>query len=562
MAYTDTQAVLRLVLRLGTAPGRWAGNSDRRPNAIEAQALKLKRRRPRVCVDWHVKPSINEAPMPFRRKGCDSGVYLALLTSSFCMAPVLEFLRIIRFVRDYIKRFPGRGATLLAFFGHKLIECCRFWFGKFGRPKPANRPFHGTEASSRLLSGGSAVVSEYVIAASYLPASATASQSSLHELHERRPISVGVHLPVPATLSADPHDYPSNPLGGGGAFNHSTGNLSTISVQSRASDRSSIITNSGESMRASLDPPSRLPRGTHRQFGRGPDPSQSRERVGLTRPLSPTTPPQPAQRSSLGSSASSSHSSFHDHTERQPEAVAQTAGVRSPDSLSVDYHYDPPYSPGGRSPVRRSSSAGSRSASDRLSIITNSGDLRRSSTGQPSRPPRTPHRQFSHDPGLSRSKERPSRSPSPSTRPHTPSHPRLENSARNSLSPTLGEVGPVVQPSASSYPQGLLSPSPMYNNRMGMSFTSLAVDVQNPSTESLAISFMSDRQQLTEEPSAIDYSADHSSPDSSVVNLHVSLPDSPTSSNHPTLDYFIPDGRTVQLINSDQIPRYTKDATM
>jgi hypothetical protein len=101
----------------------------------------------------------------------------------------------------------------------------------------------------------------------------------------------------------------------------------------------------------------------------------------------------------------------------------------------------------------------------------------------------------------------------------------------------------------------------MYNNRMEISLTSLAVDVQNPSTESLA-SFMSDRLQLTEEPLAIDYSTDHSSPDSSVVNLHVSLPDSPTSSHHLTLDYFIPDGRFVQLINSDQIPRYTKDATM
>ena len=55
----------------------------------------------------------------------------------------------------------------------------------------------------------------------------------------------------------------------------------------------------------------------------------------------------------------------------------------------------------------------------------------------------------------------------------------------------------------------------------------------------------------------------HSSPDPPVVDQHDEpVPGSPTSSNAATLDYYLPDGRFVQLINSDQIPRYTKDALM
>jgi hypothetical protein len=65
--------------------------------------------------------------------------------------------------------------------------------------------------------------------------------------------------------------------------------------------------------------------------------------------------------------------------------------------------------------------------------------------------------------------------------------------------------------------------------------------------------------QITEEPLAID----HSFPDPPAVDLHHELvPSSPTSSNLTTLEYAVPEGRFVQLINSDQIPRYTKDATM
>jgi hypothetical protein len=200
---------------------------------------------------------------------------------------VLELLRIIWISRDCIKRFPGRGASLLAFLGRKLNTWCRFWLGIFGE-----RRFIRSEASSYSVSGGSAVVREYdVVTASYVPASA--SHPSLHEhpLAESQPATVappvGVHPPVLAgDAVANPHT-PNlvHPFGGRSFVNRSSDNLSIVSIQSCASDRYSIITNSRESIRATNGQPSRLPRATRR----GPDSARSRERP--TRPSTPTTPP-------------------------------------------------------------------------------------------------------------------------------------------------------------------------------------------------------------------------------------------------------------------------------
>ena len=228
------------------------------------------------------------------------------------MAPVLnvllEILRILRVAREYIKRFPGRGASLLALLGRKLTAWWRFWRGKLGSHggrKPTKRPFVGTEASSYSVSGGSTAVGGYVVAASSVPPSA--SHPSLHERTDGQQqqqgtvvYPVSTHPPVIASLSVD-HPYGHNPpqaLGTRG-FDRSSGNLSAASIQSRASDRFSIITTSRDSIRATHGQPSRLPRAAHRQFGRGPDPSRSRER--LTRPSSrpntpstrPHTPPNP-----------------------------------------------------------------------------------------------------------------------------------------------------------------------------------------------------------------------------------------------------------------------------
>jgi len=121
----------------------------------------------------------------------------------------------------------------------------------------------------------------------------------------------------------------------------------------------------------------------------------------------------------------------------------------------------------------------------------------------------------------------------------------------------------VLQPLASSpYARRSLSPSPMDEIRREVSLTSFVVDVQNPSTESLPTSLWTTNP-IADEPVAMESATVHSSPDSPVVDQRDGpVPGSPTSSNAATLDYYLPEGRFVQLINSDQIPRYDKDAVI
>ena len=348
------------------------------------------------------------------------------------MAHVLIFLR---FVRDYIKRFPG----LLAWLGRKLTAWWRFWrgrLGSYGGRKPVGRPFVGTVASSYSVLGNPAVVGGYEIAGSSVPASSSHSSLALREQTSAYP--VGTHSPaIASNLSVD-HPYGSPQLPGTrGLVNRSSGSLSIASIQSRASDRFSIITTSRDSMRATRGQPSRLPRATHRQFGRGPDPSRSRER--------------------------------------------------------------------------------------------------------------------------------PSRPNTPSSRPHTPSNPpHLEIITSNlpSAAHETGRVSPSVPPSASSaYTDQPPSPATSNEARRRRSSTSLVVDVQTPSTETLSITSSTTDQPITDEPFAVE-SATAPSHDSAVVDQQdEAVPGLPTSSDAPSSDP-LPPGRFLQLINSDQVPRYTKEALM
>ena len=340
---------------------------------------------------------------------------------------------ILRIARNYIKRFPGR-ASLLAFL-------CRVWWrfwrgelGSHGGRKPTERSSVGTEASSYSVSGSSAVAGGYVIAASYVPPSASHPSSHEHTNGQHLatvPYPVGTHPPVitRATLSVDhPHGHnPQQLLGTSGLANRSSGNLSVASFQSRASDRFSIITTSRESLRVTHGQPSRLPRATYRQFGRGPDPSRSRERS--TRPNSPSN------------------------------------RLRSP--------LDP----------------------TRLEVITTN-------------PPSAAH--------------------------------------------GSGRVSPLVPPSASTaYTHQPLSPPTRRQS------STIVVGVQNPSTESLPMSPLTNNPPITEEPLAIESATAHSSPDPSAVDHHDErVPGS------PTLDSYLPEGRSVKPIDSSEIPRYTKDAAM
>jgi len=115
---------------------------------------------------------------------------------------------------------------------------------------------------------------------------------------------------IPTNLSIhQPH-----PLYGRNRTTNSSGNLSDWSAQSCASERLSTIVNSRESLFVPVDRPSRLPRGTYRQFGRGPDPSQLRGQ--LSRSLSPTNRPNIIHSDArLANSTTNVHTHPHDGDE-------------------------------------------------------------------------------------------------------------------------------------------------------------------------------------------------------------------------------------------------------
>jgi hypothetical protein len=85
------------------------------------------------------------------------------------------------------------------------------------------------------------------------------------------------------------------------------------------------------------------------------------------------------------------------------------------------------------------------------------------------------------------------------------------------------------------------------------------VDFQNPLTGPLPISSSTNPQKITDQPPAIDTASVHPSPDSLTVDRNVEpLRGFPTSSSPATLGHFVPEGRLVRLIDSEEIPRYEK----
>jgi hypothetical protein len=393
----------------------------------------------------------------------------------------IAFLNKLRFARDYTKRCLGRLVLLLAFLasGRKFSK---WWHSRPEKPgtlKP-DPPFLGTKTNSYSVSGGPAIVKQYVVTASSVPASA--SLPSLHERVEAPQATAAPMVdarvgtpPALANLPAEhPHDHdPLHPIGGG-VLNRSSESLSAASIQSRASDRFSIITSSRDSPRAPHGQPSRNPVRAHCQVGNRP-------------------------------------------VNRRSESMGSTQSR----------------------------------ASDRLSILTTSHD-------QPSRLPRVTHRQFGRGPDPSRSRERP-------TRPNTPRDPRpspgITTMNLASLDHEDSSVSLVLQPSASSPYVRFLNLLPTDEIRREVCLTGFVMDVQNPSTESPPIS-SSATNPIIEEPLAIETATAHSPPGLTVVDQHEELvPGSPTSFG-ATSDYGLPEGRFVQLFNSEQVPRYDKDALM
>ena len=393
------------------------------------------------------------------------------------MAPLLHrkilltFLRNLHFARSYTKRFLGRLALLFTFLtsasGRKFSK---WWHSRSGKPgahrttiKRADPPgpFLGTKANLySVLSDGPAIVKQYTVAASIIPASA--SLPSLHERAERQPATAvdsdtRVGTPSPPTLANLPAEHSLHPLGEGDV-NRSSRNLSAASIQSRASVRLSIITTSRDSLRATHGQPSRLPRGVH---------------------------------------------SRNDPVNRRSASM-------------------------GSIPTRDS---------DRFSIITAPHDFVHATHDQSSRLPRGVYHQFGHGPDPSRSRERPTR---PNT-PHDPSRPSPEITMTNlpSLDHEDGSVSPVYPSPPSVY-------SPYAHRFTGP-----------PSPPIFPLTTMPMVYQPPVRPGSEEL---YVPPEPSYLSTEVSEP--ARSFSAATSDSNLPDGRFVQLINSDQVPRYNKDASM
>jgi len=347
--------------------------------------------------------------------------------------------------KDHIKRFLRRWASLLAYLVRKMGEWRFLWpsNARMIRNKPADPSFPSDRVGRYSVSGGSVCtggIGGYAVTASTVPASANQPLDCEHAEPQSDT------APPTATLATISVDLPwsvgpstANQTVGSSHADHSSGNLS---VQSRATDRLSIISTSSTSLRAPVhnDRPQQDPRATYRQFGPGPGASRSRSRSSM--------PPSP--KPSLNTT--------------QPDNIVDIAPTGRKTYTRADGVLDP---------------------TTGLQDVT---DLFSSSSHTQERPGR---------PDIRRQKQR---------------------------------------------------------------TTSIGWGVQNPSTESLPTTSINP-QEITEEPMAMDTSA-HSS-------LHISLSDraETASWNSHTVSsatsvFALPEGRFLQLINSDQIPRYTKNVTM
>jgi len=342
---------------------------------------------------------------------------------------LLKFFRILRSAKDHIKHFPRYWVSLLAYLGRKLSEWRGSWPNKpgtCGNPEPTAPSFLGDGAGSCSVSSGSGGLSGFALAASTVPSSSSANPQSAPP------------GPTPATLSVDPSSRALSPNPTNQLIGNSPANRSSASIQSRASDRLSIISTRTRNSRASSRASARSgqptqdprPRGTHHQFGRGPSPSRSRDR--------PSEPP---------------------------------SAIPSP-YTAQPHHID-------------------------IGVLPPSGYTRTNA-----------------DEGLGRS-------------------------------PSIGPQSPTDLPSLSSYSQRA---------------TSIGLNIQSPSTESLSKTSSINARGFTEEPTTLGTSTRSHSPISLADRSETVSQRSHTASPAPSLT--LPEGRIIQLIISDQIPRYdTKTVT-
>ncbi|KAN0131684.1 hypothetical protein V8E53_010526 [Lactarius tabidus] len=105
-----------------------------------------------------------------------------------------------------------------------------------------------------------------------------------------------------------------------------------------------------------------------------------------------------------------------------------------------------------------------------------------------------------------------------------------------------------------------VNPTGVHGHHLAQSSMSVAVQIENPSTESLPRSQLVDPPTLQEEPYSIGTPTVHSSP-SNPPNLPEGSPQlAPTASL--IFDLEMPEGRFMQMIVSEQVPRYSKSVTV
>ena len=165
--------------------------------------------------------------------------------------PLLRLLRILRFVRDHIVgRAAGSWSWFIAFLGRRMSEfrrSCGHKPGTSQNPTAADQLLPGRSYSA---SGGSAVLRDYVVAASTVPGPLAASSASRASFQEDAGQSAGVTLtvpPSPTTNTSIPVDLSAHqlrPLYGRSRSAGSSGSLSGWSAQSRTSEGFSRIANS------------------------------------------------------------------------------------------------------------------------------------------------------------------------------------------------------------------------------------------------------------------------------------------------------------------------------
>ncbi|KAH9026188.1 hypothetical protein EDB85DRAFT_176931 [Lactarius pseudohatsudake] len=261
--------------------------------------------------------------------------------------------------------------------------------------------------------------------------------------------------------------------------------------------------------------------------------------------------------------ASASHPSLHNtsSTSQQPQPASSATPADPVEPPRPRDHANPSSAFESRiHSNRRSTDSSIRSrSSDRQSIIqAHPHESFYTPSSQPIQLPSDPLHQSGRGPSASPSRERPSRSPSP-TDPIP--QPRLEVDVTN-LRPHTQVVSidslinpPLATPHADVQQN---PPSvPGFHSRRS-STTSVIVGVENPSTGSLPHSFFTAVPlPVPEEP----YTIEHISV-VDILDLREGLSQAQDNPTTFTSDLDLSEGRILQLINSEQVPRYTKDATM